>query len=179
VNSALSRRGIARVATVAIAATSIALSGALLASPALADEEHAFTLDIKDLAPVAPGADGVITYTLINTSDEATDGFQIMVSAPKTVSLDFGGTRCDKRATSAGTTCYVTGEMGKFAPGETKVLEKSYRVAATAPESASLGKVEATVVPIVGGKPTEDKNDKDGPNTDSAEITTSAGSAGA
>jgi hypothetical protein len=102
-----------------------------------------------------------------------------MVSAPKTVSLDFGGTRCDKRATSHGTTCYVTGEMGKFAPGETKVLEKSYTVVPAAPESASLGKVEAVVVPIVGGKPTEDKNDQDGPNTDAAEITTSGGSAGA
>src|SRR5688572_30229169 len=157
----------------------MALSGALLASPALADEEHAFTLDIHDPAPVAPGADGVITYTLTNTSDEATDGFLIMVSAPKTVSLDFGGTRCDRRALSAGTTCWVTGEMGEFAPGETKVLEKSYSVAANAPESASLGEVEAVVVPIVDGKPTEDKNDKDGPNTDSAAITTSGGSAGA
>ncbi len=172
-NSARSRRRIARVATLAVAATSMALSGALLASPALADEEHAFTLDIKDPAPVAPGADGVITYTLTNTSDEATDGFLIMVSAPKTVNIDFGGTRCDKRATSAGTTCYVTGEMGKFAPGQTKVLEKSYTVVAGAPGSASLGKVEAVVVPIVDGKPTEDKNDQDGPNTDSAEITTS------
>jgi hypothetical protein len=179
VNSAPRRRRIARMATVAVAATSMALSGALLASPALADEEHAFTLDIKDPAPVAPGADGVITYTLTNTSDQATDGFLIRVSAPKTVSLDFGGTRCDKRGTNVGTTCTVTGEMGKFAPGETKVLQKSYTVAAGAPESASLGKVEARVVPIVGGKPTEDPTDKDGPHVDSAEITTSAGSAGA
>jgi hypothetical protein len=155
------------------------LSGALLASPALADEEHAFTLDIAAPAPVAPGADGVITYTLTNTSDQATDGFRIRVSAPKTVSLDFGGTRCDKRGTVAGTTCTVTGEMGTFAPGETKVLQKSYTVVAGAPESANLGKVEARVVPIVGGKPTEDLNDKDGPHVDSAEITTSARSAGA
>jgi hypothetical protein len=177
VNSAPIRRRIERMATVAVAATSMALSGALLASPALADEEHAFTLDIKDPAPVAPGADGVITYTLTNTSDEATDGFQIRVSAPKTVSLDFGGTRCDKRATSAGTTCYVTGEMGTFAPGETKVLEKSYSVAADAPQSANLGKVEARVVPIVDGKPTEDLTDSDGPHVDNAQITTSAGPA--
>ncbi len=173
-NSARSRHRIARVATVIVAATSMALSGALLASPALADGEHAFTLDIKDLAPIAPGTDGVITYTLTNTSDEATDGFQIMVSAPRTVRIDLGGTRCDRRALSAGTTCSVTGGMGKFAPGETKVLEKSYSVAADAPESASLGKVEAVVVPIVDGKATEDKNDKDGPNTDSTAITTSA-----
>jgi len=157
----------------------MALSGALLASPALADEEHAFTLDIKDLAPVAPGADGVITYTLTNTSDEATDGFLIRVSAPKTVRLDFSGTRCDRQATSYGTTCTVTGEMGQFAPGETKVLQKSYTVAAGAPGSASLGEVEARVVPIVDGKPTEDPSDKDGPHVDSAEITTSASSAGA
>lgn len=178
-NSAPSRRRIARLATVAVAATSMALSGALLASPALADEEHAFTLDIKDLAPVAPGADGVITYTLTNTSDEATDGFLIRVSAPKTVRLDFSGTRCDRQATSYGTTCTVTGEMGQFAPGETKVLQKSYTVAAGAPGSASLGEVEARVVPIVDGKPTEDPSDKDGPHVDSAEITTSASSAGA
>jgi hypothetical protein len=155
----------------------MALSSTLLASPALADEGHAFTLDIKDPAPVAPGADGVITYTLTNTGDETTDGFLIKVSAPRTVSIDFGTTRCDRRATSAGTTCYVTGEMGEFAPGETKVLEKSYTVSADAPESASIGTVEAVVVPIVDGKPTEDKSDQDGPNTDSAAITTSASSA--
>lgn len=178
-NSASSRRRIARVATVAVAATSMALSGALLASPALADEEHAFTLDIHDPAPIAPGTDGVITYTLTNTSDKATDGFLIKISAPNTVSLDFGGTRCDKRRPTAGTTCHVTGEMGRVAPGETKVLEKSYTVTAGAPASANLGKVEAVVVPIVGGKPTEDKNDEDGPNTDSAAITTSVRSAGA
>jgi hypothetical protein len=57
-------------------------------------------------------------------------------------------------------------------------LEKSYTVAADASESASLGKIGANVVPIVGGETTEDPTDIKGSHVDYAEITTSAGSAG-
>jgi hypothetical protein len=171
------------VATVAVAATSMALSGALLASPAFADEEHAFTLDMRDPAPIAPGTDGVITYTLTNTSADATDGFLVRVSLPPDVDVDFGNNSCTKFDTNAEggdmIDCTFTGGIGKFAPGESKVLEKSYTVAADAAESASLGKVGALVVPIVDGKATEDSTDLDGPNVDYAEITTAAGSASA
>ena len=181
-NSALSRRGIARAATVTVAAASMALSGALLAAPASAHAEHAFTLDIKDPQPVAPGADGVLTYELTNTSGQATDGFLIRFSAPKNVSADFGSTPCKKFDTNAEggpmIECAVTGEMGRFAPGQSKALEKSYTVAEDAPESTSLGKVGALVVPIVDGEIKEDATDLDGPNVDYAEITT-AGSANA
>jgi hypothetical protein len=183
VTSARSRRRIARVATVAVAATSMALSGALLASPAFADEEHAFTLDIKDPEPTAPGTDGIITYELTNTSDEATDGFLINISIPPAVVLNLDADNCEKFDTNREggdmVRCTFIGGIGKFAPGESKVLEKSYSVATDAPESASLGKIGANVVPIVAGEPTEDPTDIKGTHVDYAEITTSAASAGA
>jgi hypothetical protein len=171
------------VATVAVAATSMALSGALLASPALADEDHAFKLNIKDPAPTAPGTDGIVTYELTNTSGEATDGFLINISLPPAVDLNLDPNSCEKFSTNREGgdmfRCTFTGGIGKFAPGESKVLEKSYTVAADAPESASLGQVGANVVPIVNGETTEDPTDIKGPHVDYAEITTSAGSAGA
>jgi hypothetical protein len=182
VNSAHSRR-LARVATVAAAATSMALTGALLASPAFADEEHAFTLDIQDPAPVAPGTDGVITYTLTNTSGEAIDGFLINISIPPAVGLNLDPDNCEKFDTNREggdmVRCTFTGGIGKFAPGESKVLEKSYTVAADAPEQTSLGELGANVVPIVNGDTTEDPTDIKGPHVDYTEITTSAASAGA
>jgi hypothetical protein len=183
VNSARSRRRIARVATVTVAATSMALGGALLASPAFADEENAFTLDIKDPAPVAPGADGVITYTLTNTSDNATDGFMIYISVPSGVDFDLDPNTCtetdhDPEGGEVVVRCNFDGGIGQFAAGESKVLEKSYTVAADAPESASLGQVAALVVPSVDGEATEAPTDRGGSNEDRAEITTSAGSAG-
>jgi hypothetical protein len=184
VNSARSRRRIARVATVTVAATSMALGGALLASPAFADEENAFTLDIKDPAPVAPGADGVITYTLTNTSDNATDGFMIYISIPSGVNFDLDPNTCgetdhDPEGGEVVVRCNFDGGIGQFAAGESKVLEKSYTVAADAPEQTSLGELGANVVPIVNGDTTEDPTDIKGPHVDYTEITTSAASAGA
>lgn len=182
-NSAHSRRRIARVATVAAAATSMALSGALLASPAFADEEHAFKLDIQDPEPIAPGTDGIITYELTNTSSEATDGFLINISIPPTVDLNLDPDNCEKFDTNREggdmIRCTFVGGIGTFAPGESKVLEKSYSVAADAPESSSLGQIGANVVPIVAGEPTEDLRDIKGSHVDYSEITTSAGSTGA
>ncbi len=182
-NSARSRRRMARVATVAVSATSMALSGALLASPAFADEDHAFKLDIKDPAPIAPGTDGIISYELTNTSSEAADGFLINISLPPAVDLNLDADNCAKFSTNREGgdmfRCTFIGGIGRFAPGESKVLEKSYSVAADAPESASLGNVGANVVPIVNGEPTEDPTDIRGPHVDYAEITTSAASAGA
>jgi hypothetical protein len=183
VNSAHSRRGIVRVATVAVAATSMALSGALLASPALADEGHAFRLDIRDPEPIVPGTDGIITYELTNTSDDAADGFLINISIPPAVDLELDPNNCEQFSTNREggdmVRCTFIGGIGTFAPGESKVLEKSYSVAADAPESASLGKIGANVVPIVDGEPTEDPTDIKGSHVDYAEITTSAGSTGA
>jgi hypothetical protein len=182
VNSARGRR-IARAATVAAAATSMALSGALLASPAFADEEHTFALDIQDPAPVARGADGVLTYTLTNTSDEATDGFMIYISIPSDVNFDLDPNTCTERPDidpeggEVVVQCNFDGGIGQFAAGESKVLEKSYTIAADAPER--LGQVKALVVPSVDGEATETPMDRGGSNEDSAEITTSAGSAGA
>jgi hypothetical protein len=171
------------VATVAVAATSMALSGALLASPALADEDHAFKLDIKDPAPTAPGTEGLIAYELTNTSDKAIDGFLINISIPPTVDLNLDADNCEKFDTNREggdmIRCTFVGGIGKFAPGESKVLEKSFSVAADAPQSGSLGQVGANVVPIVDGEPTEDPTDIKGTHVDYAEITTSAGSAGA
>jgi hypothetical protein len=183
VNSARSRRRIARAATVAVAATSMALGGALLASPAFADEDHAFTLDIKDPEPIAPGTEGLITYELTNTSDKAVEGILINISLPPDVVLNADPNHCQKTDTNAEGgdigSCNFTGGMGAFAPGESKTLEASYTVAEDAPESANLGKVGALVVPLEGGEPTEDWSDLEGPHVDQAEITTSAGSAGA
>jgi hypothetical protein len=181
VNSARSRRRITRAATVAVAATSMALSGALLASPAFADEGHVFTLDIKDPAPVAPGADGVLTYELTNTSDEATDGFMIYISIPSGVDFDLEPNNCtetdiDPEGGEVVVRCNFDGGIGQFAAGESKVLEKSYTIAADAPESARVG---ALVVPSANGEATEAPTDRGGSNEDYAEITTSAGSAGA
>lgn len=183
-NSARSRHGIARAATVAVAAASMALSGALLASPAFADEEHAFTLDINDPAPVARGADGVLTYELINTSDEAIDGFMIYISIPSGVEFDLDPNNCketpiDPEGGEVVVRCNFDGGIGQFAAGESKVLEKSYTIAADAPESPSLGQVKALVVPSADGDATEAPTDRGGSNEDYAEIMTSAGSAGA
>jgi hypothetical protein len=184
VNSARSRRGIARAATVAVAAASMALSGTLLAAPAFADEEHAFTLDIKDPQPVAPGADGVITYELTNSSAEPTDGFMIYISIPSHVDLDLDPTACvetdiDPEGGEVVVRCNFAGEIGKFAAGETKVLEKSYTITADAPESASLGRIAALVVPSEDSEATESPTDRRGSNEDWAEIETASASTGA
>jgi hypothetical protein len=159
----------------------MALSGALLASPALADEGHAFTLDIKDPAPVAPGADGVLTYELTNTSAEATDGFMIYISIPSGVDFDLDPNNCtetdiDPEGGEVVVRCNFDGGIGQFAAGESKVLEKSYTVAADAPESMRVG---ALVVPSADGEATEAPTDRGGSNEDYAEITTSAASTGA
>lgn len=162
----------------------MALGGALLASPAFADEENAFTLDIKDPAPVAPGADGVVSYELTNTSGEATDGFMIYISIPSGVNFDLDPNNCtetdhDPEGGEVVVRCNFDGGIGQFAAGESKVLEKTYTIAADAPASSSLGQVQALVVPSVGGEATESPTDRGGSNEDQAEITTSAGSAGA
>jgi hypothetical protein len=181
VNSAQSRRGLARAAAVAVAATSMVLSGALLASPAFADEDHAFSLDIQEPAAVAPGSEGVISYTLTNTSAEATDGFMIYISVPSGVNFDLDPNSCtetehDPEGGEVVVRCNFDGGIGQFAAGESKVLEKSYTIAADAPESASLGQAKALVVPSVNGEATEAPADRGGSNEDSAEITTSGGS---
>jgi hypothetical protein len=74
--------------------------------------------------------------------------------------------------------CTLVGGIGAFAPGESKVLEKSFTVAADAAESGSLGQIGANVVPIVDGEPTEDPTDIKGSHVDYAEVTSSAGSSG-
>jgi hypothetical protein len=161
----------------------MALSGALLASPAFADEEHAFALDILEPAPIAPGTDGHISYELTNTSGEAIDGILIRISLPPDVALKANPDHCQKTGKNAEGGdeghCSFTGGIGAFAPGESKALEVGYTVAADAPEGESLGKVGALVVPIEGGEPTEDKDDLSGSHVDQAEITTAAASAGA
>jgi hypothetical protein len=163
----------------------MALSGALLASPAFADEEHTFALDIQDPAPVARGADGVLAYTLTNTSGEATDGFMIYISIPSGVNFDLDPNTCTERPDidpeggEVVVQCNFDGGIGQFAAGESKVLEKSYTIEEDAPESESLGQVKALVVPSVNGEATETPTDRGGSNEDRAEITTSAGSAGA
>lgn len=159
------------------------LGGALLAAPAFADEGHAFALDIQDPAPVAPGSEGLVSYTLTNTSGEATDGFLINVSLPPTVELNLDPNNCEKFDTNRDggdmIRCTFAGGIGAFAPGESKVLEKSFTVAADAAAGASLGQIGANVVPIVDGEPTEDPTDIKGSHVDYAEVTTSDGSAGA
>lgn len=181
-DSVRSRRRIARVAAVAGATASMALSGALLASPAFADEEHAFTLEIQEPQPIAPGTEGRITYELTNRGDEATDGVLINVSLPPDVVLNFDPAHCQKTGTNDEggdlVSCNFSNEIGKFAPGESKTSEASYTVAADAPESTSLGEVGALAVPLEQGEPTEDWSDLEGSHVDQAEITTSAGSAG-
>jgi hypothetical protein len=161
----------------------MALSGAFLASPAFADEGHAFNLDILDQEPIAPGASGVLTYELTNTSSETLDGFLINISMPLTVDLELDPNNCEKFDTNREggdmVRCTFIGGIGQFAPGESKVLEKSYSVAADAPESSSLGKIGANVVPIMDGETTEDPTDIKGSHVDYAEVSTSSGSAGA
>ncbi len=182
-NSAQSHRGLARAATVAVAATSMVLGGAFLASPAFADEDHAFALDVQDPAPVAPGSEGLISYTLTNTSGETTDGFLINVSLPPAVDLNLDPNNCEKFDTNRDggdmIRCTFVGGIGTFAPGESKVLEKSFTVAADAPQSASIGQIGANVVPIVDGRPAEDPTDIKGSHVDYAEITTSTDSGNA
>jgi hypothetical protein len=157
------------------------LSGALLASPAFADEDHAFTLDVQEPEPVAPGADGRITYTVTNTSGEAIDGIQINIMVPPDVDLELDPTNCKNIGVSSHggdlISCDFTGPMGKFAPGESKDLEKTFTVAADAPEGENLGAVGGLVVPLEDGAPTEDWNDTEGPNVDRADIKTSSGGA--
>ncbi|MFC5232522.1 hypothetical protein [Pseudonocardia zijingensis] len=160
----------------------MALGGTILASPAFADEEHAFTLEIQEPDPVAPGTEGLITYELTNGGDEATDGVLVNVSLPPDVVLNFDVTRCQKTGTNEEggdlVSCNFSDEFGKFAPGESKTSQASYTVAADAPESTSLGEVGALAVPLEKGEPTEDWSDLSGSHVDTAEITTGAGSAG-
>jgi hypothetical protein len=181
VNSARSRR-IARAVAVTVVTASACLSGALLASPAFAAEEHAFEIDIQDPEPIAPGTEGLITYDLTNTGDEATEGVLINVSLPPDVVLNFDATQCQKTGQNAEggdlVSCNFSNELGRFAPGESKTSQASYTVAADAPESASLGKVGALAVPVENGEPTEDWSDLEGSHVDQAEITTASGSAG-
>lgn len=182
-DSARRQRRIVRAATVAVAASSLGLSGAILASPAFADEEHAFTIDIKDPEPVAPGTEGLITYELTNVGDKATDGVLINVSLPPDVVLNFDPAHCQKTGSNPEggdlVSCNFSNEVGKFAPGETKTSQASYTVTADAPESTSLGEAGALAVPLENGEPTEDWTDLEGAHVDRAEITTAAGSAGA
>jgi hypothetical protein len=181
-NSARHRRGITRSATVAVAAASMVLSGAFLASPAFADEGHTFNLDISDQAPIAPGAGGILTYQLTNTSNEAVDGFLINLSMPPTVDLELDPNNCEKFGTNREgdmVSCTFIGGIGQFGPGESKTLTKSYSVAADALASSSLGNIGANVVPIVNGETTEDPTDIKGPHVDYVEVSTSSGSAGA
>lgn len=182
-DSARSRRRIARASTVAVAATSMGLTCAVLASPAFADEEHAFTIEIQEPEAIAPGTEGRITYELTNVGDKATDGVLINVSLPPDVVLNFDPAHCQKTGSNPEggdlVSCNFSNEVGKFAPGESKTSEASYTVAADAPESASLGEVGALAVPLEDGEPTEDWSDLEGSHVDKAEITTSEGSAGA
>jgi hypothetical protein len=182
VNSARSRRRIARAATIAVAATSACFASAVFSSPAFADEEHAFELEIQEPEPIAPGTEGLINYQLTNVGDKATDGVLINVSVPPDVTLNFDANHCQKTGTNPEggdlVSCNFSNELGKFAPGETKTSQASYTVAADAPESASLGKVGALAVPLEEGEPTEDWTDLEGSHVDQVEITTGAGSAG-
>jgi hypothetical protein len=183
VDLARGRRGIARAATVAVAAAALGTGATILASPAFADEDHSFRIDIQEPDPVAPGTEGLITYRLTNTGDEATDGVLINVSLPPDVVLNFDPLHCQKTGSNPEggdlVSCNFSDGFGAFAPGETKTSQASYTVAADAPESASLGKAGALAVPLENGEPTEDWTDLDGPHVDEAEITTSEGSAGA
>jgi hypothetical protein len=179
VDSARSRRRIARAASVFVATAALGCTGTVLASPAFADEDHAFTLDIQDPEPIAPGTEGLITYELTNNGGEATDGVLINVSLPPDVVLNVDPAHCQKTGSNPEggdlVSCNFSNEVGKFAPGETKTSEASYTVAADAPASASLGEVGALAVPVEGGEPTEDWSDLEGSHVDQAEITTSAG----
>jgi hypothetical protein len=71
VNPARGRRTTARATTVAVAAAATCISGTFLASPAFADEDHAFTIDIQQPAAVAPGTSGLLSFEITNESGKA------------------------------------------------------------------------------------------------------------
>jgi hypothetical protein len=182
VNSARSRRRIARAAAVAVATTVACIGGTLLASPAFADEEHTLTIDIQEPDAVAPGTSGLLSFDFTNTGDKATDGILLNVSLPPYVTL-----RTDSHCEQTGQnpeggqliSCSFNDAQGQLAAGETRSGTNDFTVAADAPESASLGELGALIVPLENGEPTEDWKDLEGDHVDWVEITTAAGSAGA
>jgi hypothetical protein len=181
VDSARSRQRITKAAAVAVMATSACLGSAFIASPAVADEEHAFDIEIQEPDAVAPGASGLISYTLTNASDEPTDGVLMNISLPPQVTLNTDS-HCQQTGQNPEggqlISCNFSDAAGKFAPGETFSGRNDFTVAADAPQSASLGKLGALVVPLEKGEPTEDWTDLEGDHVDWVEIKTAAGSAG-
>ena len=180
-DSARSRR-IARAAAVAVVASATGIGGALLASPAVADEDHAFAIDIQEPDPVNPGASGLISYTLTNTSNEAVDGVLMNISLPPHVSLNTDS-HCQQtgRNPEGGQliSCNFSDKLGKFAAGGTRSGTNDFTVAANAPRSTTLGELGVLVVPLEKGKPTEDWKDLDGGHVDRVDIKTGSGSASA
>jgi len=172
------KRRVGRLAASAALASAACLALSMSANPAYAAEEPALRASISEPAPVAPGGTGKVRYEVTNVSDEATEGILLNISLPRYVSLD-----SDKRCQQTGTnpeggaliSCNISDDLGKLAPGQTRVSDTPFYIAKNAPPSTELGKLGALVVPLKNGEPTEDYRDLDGHNVVWTPITTSGG----
>jgi hypothetical protein len=161
-----------------------ARSRSRITKAAVADEEHAFDIEIQEPGPVAPGASGLISYTLTNTSDKFIDGILFNISLPPGVSVNTDSRYCvdvGAKNSEGGQmiSCQFKDELGKFNPGETQESQTDFSIAADAPVSTDLGDLRALVVPLdEDGGAAEDENDLEGPNVDKAKIVTADAPAG-
>ena len=166
-----------RLVGTAVLASAAWLVFGLFASPAQAAAEPALYASISEPAPVAPGGRGEVEYKVTNVSNRATEGTLLNISLPPNVSLE-SDARCRRVGFNDNggelISCSLSDELGKFAPGETKVARNTpFFIDASAPKSTELGHLEALVVPLENGYPTESPNDLDGYNYVSTPITTS------
>lgn len=177
-----------RGALAAAAGSAVIACSALTMVTAQADEGgseeggHALVTRFEPLPAQEPGADGELTYHLINTG-AATEGVLVNLTVPKGVTTDLDG---DPHCQHTGTTdkgselvsCNFSDEWGQLAPGQHQVAKRGFHISPDAPAGSDLGAIAATAVPIVHGEdgkdhPTEDHTDFDGPNTASLPIATS------
>jgi hypothetical protein len=139
-------------------------------------------IDVHEPDPVAPGASGLISFNMTNTSDMAVNGVLMNVSLPPSVTLHTDS-HCEQTGQNPEggqlISCNFSDAQGKFAPGETRSGTNDFAVAADAPAGTDLGKLGALIVPLENGEPTEDWEDIEGDHVDRVEITTTEGSAGA
>jgi hypothetical protein len=164
------------VAGSALAIAMVSVTGPLAGvADAAPGPAHALKSTMTKPAPVSPGAGGTLHYEVTNVSPAPTDGVLLNVSLPRYVALP-ADRHCQQtgHTPDGGTTisCNMSDELGKFAPGQTRVSNQPFQVSPDAPRGATLGRIGALVVPLKGGKPTEDWHNLTGYNTSWTTIST-------
>ncbi|WP_037062748.1 hypothetical protein [Pseudonocardia acaciae] len=164
----MSRR-IGRVVGAAAVAVTIGALCTVFSGTAYAAPQSVLRTKLTGPPATVPGGQGVLQYTITNTGRTPTDGILLNVSLPPRVDLALSpGVPCQKTGNNpqggALISCNFSDASGRMAPGESRVHNTPFTVAPDAPRGKVLGPVGALVVPLKGGKPTEDERDLRGPN---------------